>query len=118
MKELHKYSRPPLPPNAVSHRYSEHSGRFRSLYDIIVLDDENTRSRAREEHKDEERHDRSSSSGGDIADRERYDSSSSISERMVALNQQLSHLSHNSQHVYEYASLPFTVRGVTVCALL
>ena len=100
MKELHKYSRPPLPPNAVSHRYSEHSGRFRSLYDIILLDDENT-SRAQEEHKDEERHD-----------------SSSVSERMVALNQQLSHLSHNYQHVYEYASLPFTVSGVTVCAVM
>jgi hypothetical protein len=32
---------------------------------------------------------------------------------MMALHQQLSHLSHHSR-LYEYASLPFTVRGVTV----
>lgn len=102
MEELHKYSRPPLPPNALSNRFSEHSGRFRSLYDII-LEDENTLSRADEGRKDDERHDSSNNNS----------SSSSISKRMMALHQQLSHLSHHSR-LYEYASLPFTVRGVTV----
>jgi hypothetical protein len=111
MEELHKYSRPPLPPNALSNRFSEHSGRFRSLYDII-LEDENTLSRADEGHKDDEHTSRADEGHKDD---ERHDSSSksSISKRMMALHQQLSHLSHHSR-LYEYASLPFTVRGVTV----
>ncbi len=107
MEELHKYSRPPLPPNALSNRFSEHSGRFRSLYDII-LEDENTLSRADEGHKDDEHTSRADEGHKDD---ERHDSSSnsSISKRMMALHQQLSHLSHHSR-LYEYASLPFTVR--------
>jgi hypothetical protein len=130
MEELHKYSRPPLPPNALSNRFSEHSGRFRSLYDII-LEDENTLSRADEGHKDDEHTSRADEGHKDDEhtsradegheDDERHDSSSnsSISKRMMALHQQLSHLSHHSR-LYEYASLPFTVRGVTVlhCTVL
>jgi len=98
-KEHKQQMRPPLP----SSRFSEHSSRFMSLYDVII-NDENTSSIDRavvEERKDE-----LMNNSDTVADEESHDG---ISERMSYLNQQLSRLSYKA-HLYEYGSLPFMVR--------
>ena len=85
---MKEYSRPPLPTAADTSRFSEHSGRFLSLYDAILHDEHN-----------------SSDANKSFAHQE---GSEDISERLKNLNRQLSNLS-NISHLYKYDSLPFMV---------